>query len=130
MDKEIRINGFRLTAREYETEYGERNYYGSSVYIISMIPCELWEQMMPSGTIRGKSSRDVNTLWGAFIYNDSSNLSSFISHLSYESGYNIHLANRSTVPPSVYKYLSSRGKSWYGDGSDTSISLIIYDSDR
>jgi len=130
MEKEIRINGFRLTAREYETEYGERDYYGNAVYMISNIPCELWEQVMPSGTIREKSRRDVNNLWGAFIYNDSSNLDSFVSRLSYSSGYNLYIANRYTVPSSVYNYLSSRGKKWYGEGPDTSISLVFYASNR
>ena len=130
MDKDIKVFGFRLNAREYETDYSERSFYGTAVYIISRIPCELWDRMMPSGTIRDKSRRDVNDLWGAFIYNDISNLNSFISELSNDCGYRIHLANKSTVPPSVYNYLTSRGKNWYGDGPDSSISLIFYASNK
>lgn len=130
MDKELQICGFTLKAREYETAPSEYGRFGIAVYIIFDVPCELWERIMPSGTIREKWRRDVNNLWGAFIYDDSSNLHSFISQLSYSSGFKIHLANKSTVPSSIYNYLTSRGMNWYGDGPDTGIKLIFYASNR
>lgn len=130
MDKELQICGFTLKAREYETTPSEYDRYGLAVYIIFDVPSELWERIMPSGTIREKWRRDVNNLWGAFIYNDSSNLNSFISQLSYSSSLKIHLANKSTVPSSVYNHLTSRGMKWYGDGPDTGIKLIFYASNR
>ena len=130
MDKELQICGCTLKVREYKTTSSEYDRYGISVYIIFDVPCELWERLMPSGTIREKWRRDVNNLWGAFIYNNSSNLNSFISQLSYNSGYKIHLANRSTVPSSVYYHLTSRGLSWYGDGPDAGIKLIFYASNK
>ena len=130
MDKELQICGFTLKAREYQTTPSEYNGYGIAVYIIYDVPCELWERVMPSGTIREKWRRDVNNLWGAFIYDDSSNLNTFISQLSYESGYKIHLANKSSIPDSIYKDLTAFGIDWYGDGPDTSISLVFYANNR
>lgn len=130
MDKEIQIMGISLEVQEYITTPSEYDRYGLSVYIIFDIPCELWEKVMPSGTIREKCRRDVNELYGSFIYDDSTNLNSFISQLSSNSGFKIHLANKSTVPSSVYKHLTSRGVDWYGDNPDAGISLIIYANNR
>lgn len=130
MEKVFNICGYNLNASEISTAENERGQYGISVYIIHGIPCSLWEEIMPYGTIREKEYRDVNEIWGAFIRNNQSNLNSFISKISSLSGYNFHVANRHSLPPSIYNYLSMRGFDWYENGHDTEIDLVLYGNNK
>lgn len=131
MDKIIEVCGFSLKATEYKTDPNEQEVFGESVYIIDEIPCALWEETMPDGTIRGKEFRDVDVIWGAFIRNNQANLRTFISRLSQFSGHTLLLASKYTLPPSVYQLLKSYCIDFYEDGSDdTSISLVFYNENR
>lgn len=127
----IVIAGQKVEVYEYQTDDSERSRFGVSVYMFSPT-CRMWEYYMPSGTIRVKAYRDVENLWGAFIRDDRAMLSQFINTLSTATGYNMHLANKSSIPNSVYTRLSKFGLAkYYGDGrGDCGIKLIFYANNR
>ena len=127
----ITLGNEKVKVETYETSLGERDLYGINVCMF-IATCSAWEYYMPSGTIRDKTYRDVDSLWGAFIWNDKKLLADFIEILSSDTGYNIHIANKASIPPSVYKRLTQFGlKKFYGDGNgDCAIKLIIYANNK
>lgn len=124
----IKIANQKVEVYEYQTDAYERDRYGLSVNMFTAT-CSMWEYYMPVGTIRDKAHRDTETLWADFIRGDNSRLlMQFVDILSSATGYNIHIANKSTIPLSVYDRLSRCGATkYYGDvGGDCFITLIFY----
>lgn len=125
----ITIGNEKVEVRTYETSLSEKNLYGLYVYMFRPT-CRMWEYYMPYGSIRDKASRDVSSLCADFI--DRSLLSRFVDTLSSETGYTMHIANKSSIPPSVYyERFSQFGLNrFYGDVNNGSIWLIIYSNNR
>lgn len=126
-NKIIKICNHTFEMREYETTVSERSTYGLNVYIAPNIKCDLWEYLMPSGTIREKQYRGVNELWRDFIRGDEDYLTDlFLLRLSNETGLTFHLANQWTLPDSVYNSLLRRGASF----NNEVIRLVVYGNNR
>lgn len=87
---------------EYKTAPSERGRYGLSVYMFK-VKCSMWECYMPAGTIRDKAYCDVSGLWGAFSRDDKERLEEFVGKLSFATGYKLHVANKYTIPSSIYQ---------------------------
>lgn len=111
MDKIIKIGNHSIKLMEFEVEASERPMYGPSVYLSFDVSCDLWESLMPLGTLREKAYRDVNNVWIDFIRGDKNILiNQFLSIMSRETGLNFHLANERTLPVSLCKRLQYAGK--------------------
>lgn len=122
----------KVKVQEFVTAPSERDQFGLNVYVFPAT-CIMWEYYMPAGTIRDKAYRGcVSDLWGAFIKNNNALLNQFLEKLTIVSGYRIHVANKSTLPSSVYQLYQDYGYSdFYGDRlNDAPVLLVFYANNR
>lgn len=126
----IDIANKKVEVREFKTDSSERDRYGLSVYMFTAT-CDMWEYYMPAGTIRDKAYRDVSGLWGAFFRDNKDRLNEFVRKLSSATGYNLHVANKYSMPSSVYQRFAMFNRHFYGDGKgDCAVELIFYANNR
>lgn len=130
MNKTISVGNETLELSEFECQANERHEYGLSVYLVTWVPCTVWEYLMPPGTLREAQYRDIGNLWVDFIRGGDKIqlLNQFVDKLSTQTGINFHLATENTMPKSVYDRLTNLGISFKEDSD--SVTLVAYANNK
>ena len=130
MKKKITVGNEEIELSEFECQANERLEYGLSIYLVTWVPCKVWEYLMPSGTLREQQYRGINNLWVDFIQggNKLELLNQFVDKLSSHTGINFHVATKYTMPRSVYDRLTELGMSFREDSD--SVTLVAYANNK
>ena len=130
MKKKITVGNEEIEFSEFECQANERLEYGLSIYLVTWVPCKVWEYLMPSGTLREQQYRGINNLWVDFIQggNKLELLNQFVDKLSSHTGINFHVATKDTMPRSIYDRLTELGMSLREDSD--SVTLVAYANNK
>ena len=130
MKKKISVGNEEIELSEFECQANERLEYGLSIYLVTWVPCKVWEYLMPYGTLREQQYRGINNLWVDFIKggNKLELLNQFVDKLSSHTGINFHVATKDTMPRSIYDRLTERGMSFREDSD--SVTLVAYANNK
>ena len=130
MNRKISVGDVEIELNEFECQTNERDEYGLSVYLVTNVPCKVWEYLMPYGTIRDAEFRGIYNLWFDFIQGGDriALLHQFVNKLSIDTGINFHVATVDTMPRSIYDRLTNLGMS-FKENSD-SVTLIAYANNK